>query len=145
MAQGLATLHWGLRANGANIEFVLGAPRRRDDFEHRVTPLGLHLVWMLGFDLCEPIRADEAGLESIARAFWQNNPYFPRPDSAWHLDQDLWRTFADEYRRVGTYIVQNFPQRGENVGRLAALVPAALTKIVETRGRSGSERVNGAR
>ncbi|KAG5980710.1 hypothetical protein E4U55_003735 [Claviceps digitariae] len=132
MAEALAVLHWKVRTNGADVEFVLGASREAGDADTSVC-LGEHAIWMLDFDCSRPITADESGLESIARAFWRNDPYYPQPHSAHQGDQKLWRIFAAEYRRVGMEVVQAHPREGEDVGVLCGLVDGALEKMVETK------------
>lgn len=89
MAEALATLHWKVRTNAADVEFVLGAPRVEYRAMRPAAPLGEHAIWMLDFDCSRPITADESGLESIARAFWRNDLYYPQSDSANKHDQEL--------------------------------------------------------
>jgi hypothetical protein len=139
MAEALAILHWKVRTNGADVELVLGAPRHdsnsRPDEDNETTPLGEHALWMLDFDCSRPIEADESGLESIARAFWRNDPYYPQPDSTCLRDRELWDVFAAEYKRVGREVVRASARRGEDVGVLCELVERAVTRIVDTRGK----------
>jgi hypothetical protein len=136
MAEAMAMLHWDVRTDAADVEFVLGACRgAKAEAEGVETPLAHHALWLLDFDCSRSIRADESGLEVIAREFWRNDPYFPQPDSAHEKDQKLWEIFAREYQRVGTRIVQTSPREGENVEKLCALVRGAIVKIVETKGK----------
>ncbi|KAG6012143.1 hypothetical protein E4U54_007701 [Claviceps lovelessii] len=132
MAEALAVLHWKVRTNGADVEFVLGASREAGEADTSAS-LGQHAIWMLDFDCSRPITADESGLEAIARAFWRNDPYYPQPHSAHKRDQQLWTIFAAEYRRVGMEVVQAHPREGEDVAVLCALVDGALAKMVETK------------
>ncbi|GAB0133799.1 hypothetical protein EsDP_00002195 [Epichloe bromicola] len=134
MAEALAVLHWRVRTNGADVEFVLGACREAGTADVS-TPLGEHAIWMLDFDCSRPIEADESGLESMTRAFWRNDPYYPQPHSAHERDRQLWDIFAAEYRRVGMEVVRAYPREGEDVEVLCALVDGVLTKIVETKGK----------
>ena len=139
MAEALATLHWKLRIDGADVEFVLGAPRDTiDDDSGFDRPLAEHPLWMLDYDCSRPIAADETGLTAIARAFWRNDPYYPRPSTSegdLRGDQRLWAIFSAEYRRVGREIVKAYPREGEDVEVLCALVDGAISTIEETRGR----------
>ncbi|EFZ03555.2 zinc finger domain protein [Metarhizium robertsii] len=123
MAESLAMLHWEMRLSGARVKFVLGG-RRGARRMSASTPLAESTVWMFDFDRLRPIQANVSGLISIARAFWRNSPYCPRPDST------LWNIFADEYRRVGKEKVQAYPRHGECVETLCDLVDGALNMIV---------------
>ncbi|KJK80740.1 hypothetical protein H634G_03889 [Metarhizium anisopliae BRIP 53293] len=133
MAEALATLHWQVRTSGNDVEFVLGA--RRGGEGDADMPLEEHAVWMLDFDCSRPIEADDSGLESIARAFWRNDPYFPRPGSALDQGRELWDIFAAEYRRVGMEAARAYRRDGEDVESLCALVEGALERIEETKGK----------
>ncbi|KAH7324515.1 zinc finger protein-domain-containing protein [Stachybotrys elegans] len=132
MAEALAMLHWKVRTNAADVEFALGAPRSQYT---DADTLDQHAVWLLDFDCCRPISADESGLESIARAFWRNDPYFPQPGSSRTEDQELWDIFAAEYRRIGEEVVRAAPGDGEDVEELCQLVHGAITMIEETKGK----------
>ncbi|CAG9944077.1 unnamed protein product [Clonostachys rosea f. rosea IK726] len=87
MAEALATLHWKVRTDAADVEFVLGSPRA--DPEANNSALGDHPLWMLDFDCSRPITADDSGLTAIAKAFWGNDPYYPRPHSTDGRSQKL--------------------------------------------------------
>jgi hypothetical protein len=134
MAEALATLHWHVRTNGADVEFVLAAPRGVGDGDANI-PLGKHAIWMLGFDCSRPIEANDSGLESISRAFWRNDPYYPQPGSTCTRGQELWNVFAAEYRRVGMEAARAYRRNGEDVEDLCSLVDGAVTKIEETKGK----------
>ncbi|KID93705.1 hypothetical protein MAJ_10345, partial [Metarhizium majus ARSEF 297] len=133
MAEALATLHWQVRTNGNDVEFVLGAHRGRERDADML--LENHAVWMLDFDCSRPIEANDSGLESIARAFWRNDPYFPQPGSAFDQGRELWDIFAAEYRRVGMKAARAYHREGEDVESLCALVEGTLKKIEETKGK----------
>ncbi|VUC31592.1 unnamed protein product [Clonostachys rosea] len=130
MGGALATIHWKLRIDGADIEFVLGAPR---DTLKKADNLNESALWVLDFDCCKPITPDSAGLTAIARAFWRNDPYYPRPGTANEKDQELWNIFAEEYKRVGKEILE-----GEGATDLHSLVDEAVSRIEETRGKFSS-------
>lgn len=133
MAEALAMLHWKLRTDGAGVEFVLGA-RRGYTLRDPVATVKQHAtLWILDFDSCRPIEANESGLESIARAFWCNDPFYPRPDGACEADQKLWYMFAAEYARVGIETVHAYRREGEDFQTLCTLVDGALAKIMETK------------
>lgn len=92
LAKTLAMLHWVAGVDANDVEFVLGAERlkskiTRDNNEP--------VIWLLDFDCCEEIARDEGGVEKAVRAFFLNDPYYPRPS------QQLWSLFA------GTYIAES--------------------------------------
>ncbi|CAH0055533.1 unnamed protein product [Clonostachys solani] len=124
MGGALATIHWKLRVDGADIEFVLGAPRHT-----KANTLSESALWVLDFDCCKPITADSVGLTAIARAFWRNDPYYPRPGTLNERDQELWSIFAEEYRRVGKEVLDI---------ELHNLIDEAVSRIEETRGKFSS-------
>jgi hypothetical protein len=131
MAQALATLHWGIRTDGACISFKLGHPRGKSSDDNLL--LEDHDLWAFMSGHCKAIEADESGLMAIAKAFWKMQPYCPRPHAKLRRDQKLWEIFAAEYIRVGTDIVTQSPREGEDVEELKSLVPRAIAKIVNTR------------
>ncbi|KAG8407227.1 hypothetical protein J3458_020717 [Metarhizium acridum] len=133
MAEALATLNWQVRTDGNDVEFVLGAHRRGEEDPNM--PLEDHAVWMLDFDCSRPIETNDSGLESIARAFWRNDPYFPQPGSTFDQGRELWDVFAAEYRRVGMEAARAYHREGEDVESLCALVEGTLRKIEETKGK----------
>jgi hypothetical protein len=141
MAEALATLHWRMRTDGADVEFVLGAPRDTiDDDSGFDKPLSEHSLWMLDYDCSGPITADKDGTGpwNIARAFWRNDPYYPRPSTSeedQRGDTRLWAIFSAEYRRVGREIVTAYPREGENVEALHAMVDSAISTIEATAGQ----------
>ncbi|PTB70075.1 hypothetical protein BBK36DRAFT_1189473 [Trichoderma citrinoviride] len=108
MADALAFLHWVAHVDGNDVEFVLGRPRCRPDILSatrtggniscsNTAVLGPHEVWILDFDLCRDMSLDEEGVDQANRAFWGNDPYFPRPGSSNLADQRLWTMFQDRY------------------------------------------------
>lgn len=56
---------------------------------------GSAYVWVLDFNQCEEITMDEEGCVKAAKAFWDNDPYFPRPFTK--QDGDLWEYFVERY------------------------------------------------
>lgn len=133
MDEAFATLNWLARTNGNDVEFVLGASRNED--EDAAKPLANHAMWMLDYDCSRDVEANDEGLESIARSFWRNDPFYPRPGAACARDIMLWDVFAAEYRRVGVGIVRENAREGEDVDVLCELVEGALVRIVETKGK----------
>lgn len=59
--------------------------------------LGRHSMWILDFDCCRPMSTDEAGVEQTCRAFFKNDPFYPRPGSGEEADQQLWMVFKDRF------------------------------------------------
>lgn len=73
-------MNWDVGIDGNDFEFVLALPRAHSGkvvLESCV--LDTHAIWMLDFDCCNSITLDKEGAKQIARAFWRNDPYFPRP------------------------------------------------------------------
>jgi hypothetical protein len=62
------------------------------DFKTRVTHL-----WLLDFNRCKKINRDASGVSKAVRAFFANDPYYPRPCSNIELDRKLWTVFASRY------------------------------------------------
>lgn len=99
--------------------------------EANTSVLAAHPLWMLGFDCSRPITADDSGLTAIAKAFWGNDPYYPRPHSTDGQSQKLWDIFSAEYRRVGLEIVRVNPM-SESPEILSEPFHAVIGRIEET-------------
>lgn len=98
MAEALAMLHWAAEVDGYGLELVLGATR----IAHETAPQ----LWLLDFDLCQRMTADEHGIKQAIIAFYSNEPYFPQPG------QDLWAFFKDVYMSFSARILDLKSQRG---------------------------------
>ena len=117
MAQALALMHWEVKCNARDVEFVLGsAPSTEEDIPQltpadfdelppgtstRQTRLNfkrrtVHL-WMIDFNQVETIAMNEAGVLSATKAYMDNDPYFPRPLCSTTTGQKLWTTFKASY------------------------------------------------
>lgn len=115
MADALAVLHWIAKIDADDVEFVLGgAPRNLgvrvpDDEElSRMPPnsttfgpvnfqrRAVHL-WLLDFNRCQKMSMDETGVDAGIKAFFKNDPYYPRPLGESAKDQKLWEVFRDRY------------------------------------------------
>ena len=115
MANAYAVMHWEAQIDADDVEFVLGTspPSRRsqtleeienghytesrlngydDDATHR--SIGM---WLLDFNNCKSITLDARGVEMLIRAFWDNDPYAPRPSTDHDLDAGLWAHFRQRY------------------------------------------------
>lgn len=112
-------MHWAVGTDAADVEFVLGtAPARRFlkfaevrdlpprsnvsvlDFKHR----SIHL-WLLDFNQCGEITRDDAGVDSAVNAFWENDPYYPRPVPPTDQDHSLWEVFRAGYLKHSSSIL----------------------------------------
>ncbi len=112
MAVALAEMHWTVQVDAADVEFVLGTapeglklkPAEVKALTPRTETTGLlnfkrrsvH-VFLLDFNHCRPIVMDEAGVTQAVAAFWQNDPYYPRPHPVGHPDEPLWNAFREQY------------------------------------------------
>lgn len=136
MGEALAFMHWQLRIDASDVEFVLGAAREEDGRldENDNVPLGRHALWLLDFDCCKPIDVNGDCITPIVRSFWRNDPYYPLPNGTTWEDHWLWEIFESEYRRVGLEAVQSSRREGEDVDHLTYLVHTAMNTIQATRG-----------
>ncbi|KAL9608250.1 MAG: hypothetical protein Q9167_006902 [Letrouitia subvulpina] len=123
MAIALAELHWSVGANAAGVEFVLGGAnlsRTLVDLKEQEQELPPHSttggksraahLWLLDFNQCGEIENDKAGVQNAVEAFWQNEPYYPRPVPVGHPDADLWEAFKEEYLTQSHKITQGFDE-----------------------------------
>ncbi|MCJ1368422.1 hypothetical protein MMC16_007565 [Acarospora aff. strigata] len=116
IASALAVVHWSALIDGADVEFVLGSapiklspsfPAKYVDFVPPRTDTGVYLnftkravhLWLLDFNRCNEISMDFVGVDRAVNAFWDNDPYYPRPVPDDHRDAGLWKTFEESYLR----------------------------------------------
>lgn len=117
MAQTLAIMHWEVKSDARDVEFVLGnAPSKEEDIPQispeqakKLAPgtgtrqLRLnskrHTVqlWMIDFDQAKAISMDVDGVAAAVKAYMDNDPYFPKPLSSTSTGQKLWTTFSTSY------------------------------------------------
>ncbi|KAK2061814.1 hypothetical protein LY76DRAFT_507144 [Colletotrichum caudatum] len=122
MAEALAIMHWIAQRDAYDVEFVLGtSPERRisaaelssiDLAGRKITtwnrtPDGhanLNFlrravsVWLLDFNQCQRIHPTPLGIEKAVKAFWENDPYFPRPNQDLSSTEGkLWQEFKSVY------------------------------------------------
>jgi hypothetical protein len=115
MADAYAVMHWKARVDADDVKFVLwSAPRLRRSKTLEEIENGSYLVshrigktfddtrrnigiWLLDFNNCPRITLDANGVEMLVRAFWNNDPYTPRPSADHTLDADLWSHFRQRY------------------------------------------------
>ena len=73
------------------MEFVLAPQRAGHGIETlKSQVLGGHAVWILDFDCCRYMNPDADGTEQAVVAFYENDPYYPRPGRDSVADQMLW-------------------------------------------------------
>ncbi|KAI0146185.1 zinc finger protein-domain-containing protein [Xylariaceae sp. FL1272] len=113
MGSSLARVHWSARICGRDIEYVLGSiPNRSENTPTSPTDRGTLNsskrtvdVWLLDFNQCESISLDDAGVEMCVKAFWDNDPYYPRPAT----DKEHWAVFKSAYLRTSADILPGSP------------------------------------
>ncbi|QYS99637.1 DUF3669 domain-containing protein [Trichoderma simmonsii] len=122
MADALAFLHWVARVDGNDVEFVLAQPRSQPDTastqgqidERRLNNtniLGPHALWILDFDLCRDLTLDEKGIEQATKAFWRNDPFYPRPSSSNAENQRLWTIFEERFMVSSAEVLRSEPDQ----------------------------------
>ena len=121
MGKTLAVMHWQVRCDARDVEFVLGgAPVKKDESTQRVPYEKLSqlrqwtstlemtdnftrppvYLWLLDFNQVRPIDMDKNGVNDAVNAFMNNDPYFPRPLAIHPTDQEVWSAFKDAYLRT---------------------------------------------
>lgn len=112
MAVSLADMHWGCCIDAADVEYVLGtapaeleptwgeikiqAPRTDSSALLNFKRRAVHL-WLLDFNHCKPISMNQSGVKAAVSAYWENDPYLPRPQPSGHQDGPLWEIFKRSY------------------------------------------------
>ncbi|KAH0438206.1 hypothetical protein CcaCcLH18_03473 [Colletotrichum camelliae] len=181
IAEALAVVHWKAGSDGRDVEFVLGGPPQRrisaegfgmlDSNIHtqRITTwrkagtvdgcAGLLqrsvCVWLLDFNQCSRIKADAQGVKMAADAYWDNDPYYPRPtkdDGNDSTEGHAWKEFKRVYLAKGMEILgegatqpEDFIKSLEAKGqeRQVDLVMAGPPKATSTGPGSNSKRKKG--
>lgn len=69
-------------------------------------------LWLLDFNQVEPIGMDDGGVEMAVRAFWLNDPYYPRPVPTGDKDERLWECFREEYLKQSKRCADGKPREG---------------------------------
>jgi hypothetical protein len=107
MAEALAIMHWAAGIDANDVEFVLASPRsgELENSTFDVPSIGAHAMWVLDFDCCRPITLDEQGVEQACKAFFRNDPYYPRPNPSNHEDQQLWLAFRLHFIQISRSIL----------------------------------------
>ena len=146
MAKTLALLHWVAKIDVDDVKFVLAgasininiqAPTSEQvakvppnsstissaRFQRRPTHM-----WLLDFNRCSTISMDEEGVDAVVKAFYKNDPYYPRPWGSTKTDQQLWNVFRESYL-----------ESSEKFGQ-AALAEMFVRKVVGRRQAQLEER-----
>jgi hypothetical protein len=90
MAEALALMHWDAGVDAGDVEYVLAPPRSSSSSStFQSSFLGEHTMWILDFDCVRRITMDGAGVERACKAFWGNDPFYPRPGGAEDADEVL--------------------------------------------------------
>ncbi|KAJ6127563.1 hypothetical protein N7523_003175 [Penicillium sp. IBT 18751x] len=140
MADTLAVLHWHSKIDAMDVEFVLGSTPLDRNAARRILPLKYveqlppgsstyeHAtanqdykkrtvsLWLLDFDACATITMDDAGVRRAVEAFFQTDPYCPRPNSRDEHAQNLWTVFSQQYVATGRKVTtgtawQSLPEK----------------------------------
>ncbi|KAM3499874.1 hypothetical protein MY10362_006908 [Beauveria mimosiformis] len=119
MADALAFLHWVVKIDANDMEFVLAPARacaQDDDAQDDATPsigdehlfsdaFGVHSMWILDFDCCRVLEMNEKGMRQAAMSFWRNDPFYPRPGAKNEEDQRLWRVFEQRFLDASSFLL----------------------------------------
>lgn len=124
IAQGLALMHWGSECDARDVEFVFGFGTMMtptlEELEEMIHNLDLKIesrkfslmwrtikVWLLDFNQCRKIEMNREGVEKCVQAFWDNDPYYPRPGTGNDADENLWDCFKDAYLAASNAILDS--------------------------------------
>ncbi|KAJ4403416.1 hypothetical protein N0V85_005099 [Neurospora sp. IMI 360204] len=158
MADTMAFLHWEAEVDAGDVEFVLARPRHQPASSSPPPSIGSkpftqegvfgpHAMWLLDFDCCKKMtipteddneEAEVAYLEDVAKAFWRNDPWYPRPPDKnragsehYVADGQLWEKFTRRYMETSEEIME-----GKGKDEWVRELPGkAMDMIVKTRGR----------
>ncbi|KAH7354830.1 zinc finger protein-domain-containing protein [Rhexocercosporidium sp. MPI-PUGE-AT-0058] len=113
MARALAVCHWRCRTDANDVEFTLASSPtspiplttpeiatlspNTDTSSSISAKIRTSHIWLLDFNNCSAITMDKAGVQKASKAFWDNDPYYPRPKPDEDQDEALWRVFKDTY------------------------------------------------
>lgn len=109
MADALALMHWDARIDANDVEYVLAPPRESEVHSPSTLHceyLGLHSMWILDFDCCQPLSMDETGVEQACAAFFKNDPFYPRPGGDEAADTELWAVFKSRFLSTSRRILE---------------------------------------
>lgn len=128
MADALAILHWRAGIDGNDVEFILGSspmstnpllaaemaatdkdgPFGLPGFEFDFKKRSVHM-WLIDFNMCHRIDIDDKDrtLDLLTKAFWFNDPYYPRPVSEQPSDVEMWQKFSRRYLNTSAAFTTN--------------------------------------
>ncbi|KAI9774716.1 MAG: hypothetical protein M1839_001677 [Geoglossum umbratile] len=157
MADALAVMHWHVRIDADDVEFVLGSAPTRSTIPTLRKPLMLADIcsmpkntstwassfenfkyrtvhmWMIDFDRCKDISMDREGVEQAVTSFFKNDPYYPRPYGQTSRDQKLWATFKDRYLRTSFELIGNGPEKSLPIMFIAQVEEAQRRRMERRR------------
>ncbi|KAH6691543.1 zinc finger protein-domain-containing protein [Plectosphaerella plurivora] len=149
IAEALAVMHWDARRDATDVEFVLGsAPESRitaRDFDDMDKDGGLGIqttwqrpkrmpqdtldfsrravsMWLLDFNQVERLQMNDEGMKKIRWAFWNNDPYYPRPE-----ETRLWDAFKKAYLARSARIDDDSPRPQRFIDGIEADAKARLS------------------
>lgn len=127
MAETLAHMYWRAHVDANDVEFVLAPPTSTQKATIKSQAFGEHVIWMLDFDCCKNMPFNEIGVEQAMEAFYQNDPFYPRPGRDDIRDQALWNEFKARFLQVSQDILGRESPK--------AHLPTLWVNKVEERGR----------
>ncbi|KAK1656914.1 zinc finger protein-domain-containing protein [Colletotrichum godetiae] len=155
MAEALAVMHWSAQIDGADVEFVLGSsPERRIsaqtldsiDLEGEIITTwnldeskssGINFlrrsvsIFLLDFNQCRRLPPTPRGIENAVTAFWENDPYYPKPGYKEGTPEwILWDQFKSFYLAKSYKILDD-----------SATMPAEFLRGVEEHGAAGARQL----
>lgn len=131
MADTLAFLHWVAEVDASDVEFVLAPARQKyegpslEGKGFKTGAFGEHDMWILDFDCCRRMEMNGNGVMQAARAFWRNDPFYPRPGTE---GKKYWKLFRKRFEGVSEGMLQ---ERSDQVRRLPTQL---MDKVEETVG-----------
>jgi hypothetical protein len=157
MAKSMAIMHWDIKIDAADVEFVLGSsPTTEGTFSRPSRPKQLQnltaktdtfteveipnpdfmqrlvTLWLVDFDACKDIAFNDMGVQQAVSAFVENEPYCPRPSSENGYGDRLWNVFCTEYLATSALILATKPE-------VAALPQVFLTGVSNALARQASQ------
>ncbi|KAK7455039.1 hypothetical protein Landi51_03248 [Colletotrichum acutatum] len=148
MAEALAVMHWAAQIDGADVEFVLGSSPERRISAQTLDSIDLEgdiittwnmdesksssinflrrsvSIFLLDFNQCRRMPPTPKGIDDAVKAFWENDPYYPRPGYKEGTQEwMLWEQFKSDYLVKSYKILDD-----------SATMPAEFLRRVEEHG-----------
>ncbi|KAF2712822.1 hypothetical protein K504DRAFT_372939 [Pleomassaria siparia CBS 279.74] len=158
LADTLAHCHWAIGVDLKGVRFVL-APTWLPPLlpaNHNSESPSLanhvseseHVVWMLGYDSCRDMSSNNDGVSQAVIAFWNNEPFYPRPYGGPAADGDpyprmrqrrLWNHFRQRYlessNRIWLHVQSSYTN--EEQWRTCARLPLLFIEKIEDIAQTG--------